>query len=189
MPFPVQSGNLIVQPFHQNFWAWLEFFYLWLQIMSMIKIQRFWDFWVLNVDLQVWKNNSSILSNTLQFTYTSSLKFPFLGGYFPNIKMGIYSEDLPGRREGEILKKNRSNHNHFEWWFQSDHDHQKSPKITIPNQMIADHQYPALDLLYSIERKSLFFSLKLPGNVLAATYNQVRLIVRNLWYMKFFCCI
>ena len=46
--------------------------------------------------------------------------------------------------EGEILrKKNHSNHDNFEWWFQSDHDHQKSPKIMIPNQMIADHQYPA----------------------------------------------
>ena len=40
-----------------------------LQIMSMIKNSKLWDFWVLNVDLQVWKNYSSILSNTLQFTH------------------------------------------------------------------------------------------------------------------------
>ena len=42
------------------------------------------------------------------------------------------------------MKKNHSNHDHFEWGFQSDHDHQKSPKITIPNQMIADYQHPVL---------------------------------------------
>ena len=37
------------------------------------------------------------------------------------------------------------------------------------------------DMIYVV---ILYFYLKLPGNVLGAAYNQVCLIVRNLWYVK-----
>ena len=63
----------------------------------------------------------------------------FFMGYFPKIRMKIYSWDLPGRKylikwlinvwwwlEGEILEKNHSNYDHLEWWFQLDHEHQES---------------------------------------------------------------
>ena len=87
-----------MQPFHQNFWAWLEFFIFDNKLWAWLKIQGFWDFWVLNVDLQVWKNYSSILSNTLQFThhFWNSHFWGLFELSLVKIKMGIYSEDLPG---------------------------------------------------------------------------------------------
>ena len=124
-----------MQPFHQNFWAWLECFIFDYKLWAWLKIQGFWDFWVLNVDLQVWKIYITLYSLHIIF------EIPIFGGYFKlssvKIKMGIYSEHLPGRNSrwlfsviviarGNFEKKNHSNHDHFEWWFQSDHDHQKS---------------------------------------------------------------
>ena len=61
------------------------------------------------------------------------------------------------RSRGTFWKKNHSNHDHLQWWFQSNHDHQKSPKITIPNEMIGNHQYPAL----------WWILISLPGDELA----------------------
>ena len=99
MPFSVQRSYLFVQPFHQNFWAWLEFFFFDYKLWAWLKIQGFWDFWVLNVDLHVWKNYSSILSNNLQFThhFWKSHFWELFKLSLVKIKMGIYSEDLLGR--------------------------------------------------------------------------------------------
>ena len=76
------------------------------------------------MDLQVWKNSSNILSNTLHIIFEITL---FFMGYFPKIKTRIYSEDLPGRNSrikllfsvivigrGNFWKKNHSNNNHID---------------------------------------------------------------------------
>ena len=48
---------------------------------------------LVNVDLQVCKNYSSLTLHILHIIF----EIPIFGGYFPKIKMRISSEDLPGR--------------------------------------------------------------------------------------------
>ena len=62
-----------MQPLHQNFWALLEFFIFDYKLWVWLKIQGFWDFWVLNVDLQVWKNYITLYSLHIIF------EIPILG--------------------------------------------------------------------------------------------------------------
>ena len=155
MPFSVKlaiySCNLSIRISELNI-----IFGLWLQILSMIensKLLRFserlmWTFGFGKI-IQMFcltPYSFNINFETIHLFHGSSLKLIW------QFKVRIYQEEtleLNGYLvwswlEGEILEKNHSNHDYFEWWFQSNHNHLKSPKITIPNQMIADHQYPAL---------------------------------------------
>ena len=71
-----------------------------------------------------------------------------------------------------------SNHDHLPWWFQSDHNHQKSSKIMIPNQMIADHQHPDYDCPYII----IMVKLTIGSN----SFCQLFIVVHYLIHLHFF---
>ena len=128
--------------FPSEFLSLIRIFYLWLQIMSMIKNSRVLRF----LSPECGPAGLGKLHDTLQFThhFWNSHFWGLFKLSLVKIKMGIYSEDLPGRNFRWLFSVIVIGRGNFEKKITQimitlNGD---SNQITIPNQMIADHQYP-----------------------------------------------